>query len=108
MQAQCCRLAYLKCDESLARILGVLRGDQTIYPEGNADKLQFDMSKPEEGYPCTELNLDDGTCNVHESKSNACYNFPIRLSNMDKLPNCSYSFDEAGIRSGVCNRCLSE
>ena len=67
-------------------------------------KWGWDLTNPEEGFPC--INLTAAGCAYHNTtKPWACSRFPSRERSLEFIPNCSYSFDSQGVRSGSCNRC---
>ena len=119
--AQCCRLAFHMDKRKIATIFKV-HGEGIEYfsgwdsdPEesGQIDpEFGYQMQKPDEGYPCTEL-LPNGRCKHHKpnetdmesEKPFVCKLFPSMPHHLDRISVCSYTFDENGVRSGTCDGC---
>jgi len=64
----------------------------------------FDLTKPEEGFPC--INLGEDGCSYHpEGKPHRCKNYPTFEKELTQIVSCGYEFDEEGVRTGSCDRC---
>ena len=101
MNSLCCRLSESLSKDKLNFILS--SGDNFYPREAGKSKIQFDLSKPEEGYPC--INLTKDGCSIYDSRPSACEKYPTRPSVQRYLSKCSYVFDEKGNRSGACDGC---
>ena len=124
LPSKCCRLAFLMDKSQLANIYRVHGEGIRIYDGGNTEDSElnipkdpdfgFDMTKPEEGYPCVNLNKKGG-CKLHggheditkQSHPYVCKLFPRFEHSIRNITTCSYTFDKNGNRSGVCNGCIN-
>lgn len=102
----CCRLAKIA---NSYQIDVIKRTGQAFFPEGAGEfDVQYDMSKEADGFPCKHLDesLPNGACCTnYENRPPSCVSFPTSESRISTLPNCSYTFDEDGVRTGTCNGC---
>ena len=111
---KCCRLAFNGSPDKIASIHVVhgegikffgcsIGGDEDLgIPD---DPLWgFDLTKPEEGFPC--INLGENGCSYHpEGKPHRCINYPTFEKELTQIVSCGYEFDEKGVRTGSCDRC---
>lgn len=116
MSDQCCRLIFHMSLSGIGSI-HVVHGEGIKFygcSTGEdkdlgipADPLWgFDLTKPEEGFPC--INLTKDGCIYHpDEKPYRCKQYPISERNIMSMPGCVYKFDEEGVRTGACNRCMS-
>jgi hypothetical protein len=118
MTSKCCRLIFsLPLDriatyhivhgEGLKFFNNSQKGDVDL---GIPDDPLFgwDLTKPEEGFPCINLHEEDGGCHYHESgnKPDRCKRHPVKESDVQFITTCSYNFDENGVRTGTCDSCM--
>ena len=117
MVAKCCRLIFnidldriasfhIVHGESLDFINNSINGDVDLEIPDDPT-WGWDLTKPDEGFPC--INLDqDGNCSYHisEDKPHRCKQHPYEID-VKLIQTCSYSFDENGTRTGICNQCKS-
>lgn len=115
MSDQCCRLIFHMRLDSIGSI-HVVHGEgikfygcsigADIDNDIPADPLWgFDLTKPEEGFPCINLTKD-GCVHHPDVKPHRCKQYPIFEQEIAFASSCIYKFDEKGIRSGECNRCI--
>lgn len=114
--AKCCRAAFVYARKPLADIFRVFgEGIEIMYSTDSGSFAEgippdppwgWDMTKPEEGFPCINLTAD-GKCGVHDHKPYRCGLWPESPTGMERMPTCSISFDEQGNRTGVCDGCGS-
>jgi Fe-S-cluster containining protein len=84
----------------------ILKSGDNFYPrEAGKSKIQFDLSKSEQGYPC--VYLGESGCSIYDNRPSVCKKYPTRPSVQRHLSRCSYIFDEKGNRSGECDGCKS-
>ena len=124
MPDKCCRAIYSYSLASIATFHIVhgealkffnlsTSGDEELN-EWDDPKWGWDLTRPEEGFPC--INLRPNGCIYHKhpqiKKPVRCFYFPYFKSNVDAIPSCSYSFSPDSvlpnrmIRTGTCNRCM--
>ena len=44
-------------------------------------------------------------CKIYEKRPRVCTVWPRQQEDLHYYPNCGFSFDENGMRTGECNRC---
>lgn len=103
MEAMCCRLVGSMPDSFIQSSLKRMEKLEVKIVRGQSP-IQFDMTKPDEGYPC--IHLKDNKCSMYGGRPKACQSFPYSEKSMIRTPNCSYTFVD-GVRSGECNGCKS-
>jgi hypothetical protein len=115
---QCCRLIFQMTLEGIGSIHIVHGEGIKFYGCGMGADIDlgspadpiwgFDLTKPEEGFPCINLHEEDGGCHYHESgdKPDKCKRHPVKESDVQFINTCSYSFDENGVRTSTCNKCM--
>ena len=117
MPSKCCRLIFLfgwKRICTIHRVHGeaIKFFNTTIVADVDLNipadpKWGWDMTKPEEGFPC--INLTENGCSYHSEHPNRCKNFPSSRQEVRSIPSCSYVWTEVDPgrweRSGSCNGC---
>jgi len=118
MSSKCCRLIFFLPLDKIASFhivhgegLKFFNNTQEGDPELNIpDDVLFgwDLTKPEKGFPCINLDEKNGGCLYHESgeKPYRCKRYPVMESEIQFITTCSYSFDEKGERTSTCNGCM--
>ena len=111
---QCCRLIFHMSLQSIGSI-HVVHGEGIkfygcgIGPDTNSDIPAepiwgFDLTKPEEGFPC--INLGENGCSYHpDEKPYRCKQYPSLTYEISLTRACSYHIDDEGVRTGSCDRC---
>jgi len=90
--------------EGLKFINNTMGADEDWGTTEDDPKWGWDLTKPEEGFPC--INLTAAGCSEHNKyKPWFCTRFPFHSKNIGLIPDCGYSFDAQGVRLGSCTRC---
>ncbi len=126
LPSKCCRGAYHMTKGQLANVYrvhgeglacyGAAQGPESFWALDKDGKptlatlpadpdFGWDMQNREEGFPCIALQ-SDGKCGHYEAgHPRSCMAFPHDQHALRSIPTCSYTFDEAGVRSGECDGC---
>jgi len=109
MSDKCCRLAFHIQLDRIAS-MHIVHGEALKFfgcsVSGDIDLgipddplWGFDLTKPEEGFPC--INLGEDGCSYHpEGKPHRCKNYPTFEKELTQIVSCGYEFDEEGVRTG--------
>ncbi len=113
MTSKCCRLLFHTSLENIAtyhivhgealKFFGCTRNGDVELGISDDPLWGFDMTKPEEGFPCINLDLEGADCTIYSENPNLCGLYPFNENNL--ISTCSYQFID-GVRSGSCNQCI--
>jgi hypothetical protein len=111
MKSPCCRLINLLDNNKIILMKKGVGSNGIFRPNSqrrikNGTNFGWDMTNEVEGYPC-EMLVADG-CIIYEDRPDCCINFPNSPKLLNRLPNCTISFDGNGEKIGTCNGCDSK
>lgn len=113
MSDQCCRLIFAMPLDGIGSIhvvhgegikfYGCSLGADVDLDIPAEPRWGFDLTRPEEGFPC--INLTQDGCSYHlTGKPYRCEQYPVD-DYIALPPSCAYTFVD-GKRSGECDRCI--